>query len=41
MAGTLGACLLRNSLAGNGVIRAGEGTIKVGEEKNFYCHFFR
>ena len=28
--GTLGASLLRNMLAGKGVIRAGEGTIKAG-----------
>ena len=28
--GTLGGSLLRNMLAGKGVIRAGEGTAKVG-----------
>ena len=30
LSGTLGASLLRNMLAGRGVIRAGEGTIRAG-----------
>ena len=31
--GTLAACMLRNTLAGKGVIRAGEGVIRA--DKNF------
>ena len=33
--GTLGASFLANLLTGKGKIRAGEGTIRLGE--NFYC----
>ena len=36
--GTLGASLLGNMLAGKGVIRAGEGTVRVGYESK-RCSF--
>ena len=40
--GSLGASLLGNMLAGKGVIRAGEGTARVGyESKKFSLKDFR
>ena len=34
--GTISASLLENLVTGWGTVRAGEGTIRIGE--NFWCH---
>ena len=40
--GTLGACLLENMLAGNGVMSAGEETVEVGfgSKRSSFKKFF-